>query len=298
MRKQRLAALILLALVACIGCGGGSGSSGGSSASSTARSSAKAVPAAESQPAAAEVAEVQEGWGHLKGKFVYDGSPPTQAPLTITQDQAFCSKHEVVDESIVVNEENGGLTHVAVYLYVRRGDNAPQPHESYAETADARIELDNDKCRFEPHMCLLRTSQTLVIKNSDTVGHNTNIAPASNASFNQTIPAGSEFDHDFTAAERRPAPVACNIHPWMKGWVLPQETPYFAVSGKDGEFEINNLPSGKWTFQVWHEKAGNIDEVSVDGKAAKWSKGRVEITVNADAVTDLGEIKLGPSLFQ
>ena len=84
----------------------------------------------------------------------------------------------------------------------------------------------------------------------------------------------------------------------MAMFLSAQETPYFALSGKDGEFEINNLPSGKWTLQVWHEKAGNVDEVTVDGKASKWSKGRVEVTINADGVTDLGEIKLSPSLFR
>ena len=303
MRKQRLAALVFFSLAACIGCDNGLGSSSSPSTSSRATSSpvassAKEVPAAQLQPAEATVAEVNDGWGHLKGKFIYDGSPPAQSLVAITKDQEFCSGHNVVDESIVVNKENRGLANVVVYLYVRRGQDAPKSHESYAETADARVELDNNKCRFEPHVCLLRTSQTLVIKNSDSVGHNTNITATSNPSFNQTIPTGSELEHHFTAAERRPAAVGCNIHTWMKGWLLPQDTPYFAVSGKDGEFEIHNLPSGKWTFQVWHERAGSVDEVTVDGKTTKWSKGRVEVTINADAVTDLGEIKLSPSLFR
>ena len=303
MRKQRLATLVLFSLVACIGCDSGSGSSSSTSTSSRATSSptpssAQEFPAAQPQPAEETVAEVKEGWGHLKGKFIYDGPPPAQSLVAITKDQKFCGRHNVVDESIVVNKENRGLANVAVYLYVRRGEDAPEPHESYAETADARVELDNNECRFEPHVCLLRTSQTLVIKNSDSVGHNTNIAVTSNPSFNQIIPAGSELERSFTAAERRPAAVGCNIHPWMQGWLLPQNTPYFAVSGKDGEFEINNLPSGKWTFQVWHEKAGNVDEVTVDGKVTKWRKGRVEFTINADTVKDLGEIKLSEALFQ
>lgn len=302
MRIQRLRTLAFVSLAACIGCDAGSGSSNSRSTTSSpateAASNALEELPAEPETAKKEVAEVKEGWGHLKGKFVYDGSPPTQAPLTITKDQDFCGQHNVVDESVVVNKENGGLANVAVYLYVRRGGDSPQSHESYAETADARVELDNDKCRFEPHVCLLRTSQTLVIKNSDTVGHNTNIATQSNPSFNQMIPGSAELEHKLSAVERRPAKVACNIHPWMTGWVLPQETPYFAVSDKDGEFEIINLPSGKWTFQVWHEKARGVDEVTVDGKATKWSKGRVEVTINADGTTDLGEIKVGEALFQ
>ena len=67
----------------------------------------------------------------------------------------------------------GSFANVVVYLYLR-GKTAPV-HESYSETADAKVTLDNDKCRFEPHVCLLRTSQTLVVGNKDDVGHNTKI---------------------------------------------------------------------------------------------------------------------------
>jgi plastocyanin len=298
MRIQRLASLVLLALVALVGCGSSSQSTDSQAPSPPSASSTAAPATAKSPPAEEEVAEVAEGWGHLKGQFIYDGSPPAQSPLTITKDPEFCGQHRIVDESLVVNGENGGLANAVVYLSVRRGQDAPQSHESYAETADARVTLDNDKCRFEPHISLLRTSQTLLIKNSDPVGHNTNIAASSNASFNQTIPSGSEIEHHFDAVERRPAAVSCNIHPWMKGWILPIDTPYFAVSRENGEFEINNLPSGTWTFQVWHEKAGGIGEVTMDGKTTKWSKGRVSLTINADTVTDLGEIKLSEALFQ
>ena len=304
MRKQRLAALVLFSVVVVVGCDSGSGSSNSPSASSRATSSPPLSsakedhPAAESRPSEETVVEANEGWGHLKGKFIYDGSPPVQSPLTITKDAEICGKHDVVDESLVVNKANRGLANVVVYLYVGRGKDAPKSHQSYGETADARVELDNNNCRFEPHVCLLRTSQTLVIKNSDSVGHNTNIAVTSNPSFNQMVPGGSELELTFMSAERRPATVGCNIHPWMQGWLLPQDTPYFAVSGKDGEFEIHHLPSGKWTFQVWHERAGSVDQVTIDGKATKWSRGRVEVTIDADGVTDLGAIELSPSLFR
>lgn len=307
MKVQSLGMLVLVLLAACIGCDTNTRTSSSSRTGSTTiegtKTSSKVTTeskkfTAEAEAAEEEVAAAKEGWGHLKGKFVYDGSAPAQSRLTITKDPDFCGQHNVVDESIVVNKENRGLANVVVYLYVRRGQDAPQSHESYAATADAPVVLDNDKCRFEPHVCVLRTSQTLVIKNTDSVGHNTNMATTSNTSFNQTIPSGSELEHHFTAAERRPATVGCNIHPWMKGWVLPLETPYFAVSTKDGAFEISNLPSGKWTFQVWHEKARAVSEVTIDGKATKWSKGRVEVTINADGTTDLGEIKVSEALFE
>jgi hypothetical protein len=34
------------------------------------------------------------------------------------------------------------------------------------------------------------------------------------------------------------------------------KNPFFAVTGKDGSFDIKNLPAGTYTLQVWHEKLG------------------------------------------
>ncbi len=300
MRFERCKLLLGFIVAGCLGCGGADSGPPTTSSNATpsfAADTTEEIADAEADAATEEVATVKEGWGNLKGKFLYGGSSQSASRLTITKDPEFCGKHDLIDESVVVSSENGGLANVVVFLYVRRGDTPPETHESYADTASSQVVLDNKQCRFEPHICLLRTSQTLLIKNSDPVGHNTNIATNSNPSFNQTIPTGAELEHKLANAERRPAAVGCNIHPWMKGWILPQETPYFAASGSDGGFEINNIPSGKWTFQVWHETAGSVDDVKINGKATNWSKGRVEVTINGDETTDLGEIKLAAGLF-
>ena len=83
----------------------------------------------------------------------------------------------------------------------------------------------------------------------------------------------------------------------MIGWVAVKDDPYFAVSGKDGGFEIQNLPAGSWTFQVWHEKARFVTEVQRNGQPASWSKGRFTIEIAPDGTADLGEIRVAPSLF-
>ena len=60
-------------------------------------------------------------WGNVKGQFLYDGNPPEPAKLRITKDEEECCKHELVDESLVVNGENHGLKNVVIYLYQERG---------------------------------------------------------------------------------------------------------------------------------------------------------------------------------
>ncbi len=235
-------------------------------------------------------------YGDLTATFVFGGNPFVPDPLEITKDKEFCGKFRVVDESLTVNPDNKGIAGVIAWLYLSRTDKAPEPHPSYAETADDKILLDNNQCRFAPHVMTFRTSQTLIIGNSDEVGHNCKIDTFANPPINYTIPAGGKFEHKLNAAERLPARVSCSIHPWMSGWVLVKDNPYMAVSDQDGKLVIKNLPVGKWTFQFWQEKSGYIDEVSIDGKKTAWPRGRLEIDIKA-GTNDLGKLTLEPSIF-
>lgn len=235
-------------------------------------------------------------WGNVSGKIVYEGEAPKPISLNITKDVEVCGKHNLVNESVVVGEGNG-LANVVVYIYVKRNADPPPINDSYKETAAADVILNNLHCRFDPHVTLLQTTQTLIIGNKDPVGHNTKIDCIKNASINPIVAAGSELKHQFTEPESRPVPVSCNIHPWMKGFLLIKDHPYVAVSGQDGTFEIKNVPAGKWTFQFWHEKGNYLDSVTVDGKETTWKKGRVQLDVKAGD-NDMGTIGVAPSALE
>lgn len=241
------------------------------------------------------VADAQD-WGDLRVTFVYGGEPPAPCECKITKDSEFCGKFGVVEEDLVVNAENRGIANVVAYLYLGRGEDAPKAHSSYNETADGEVVLDNNHCRFEPHVAMLRTSQTLVLSNSDDVGHNCKIDSIMNPAINFTIPAKGKINHQFPDVERLPVGVSCSIHPWMSGWLVIKDHPYMAVSDADGKLVIKNLPVGKWTIQFWQEKSGYIDSVTQDGEAVEWSRGRLEVTIGT-GVNDLGTVTLAPSLF-
>lgn len=49
--------------------------------------------------------------------------------------------------------------------------------------------------------------------------------------------------------------VFCNIHPQMSAIIAVLDTPYFAVSDKEGAFKILNVPPGDYQFHVFHERA-------------------------------------------
>lgn len=240
--------------------------------------------------AAAQSADAADAWGTIKGRFVLKGTAPAPAKIKADKDVAVCAKHPLVDESIVVGK-GGELANV--FIYSREKDLAVHP--DYEKSAKDTVELDNKFCRYNPHCAVVRTSQTLMLKNTDAVAHNVKGDPFKNGSFNILIPPNGEVPKNFTLSETLPAAVGCNIHPWMAGFVLIREDPYMAVTGADGTFEIKNVPVGEVEFQLWQEKAGYLDGALVQGKAAK--KGRVKLNVKA-GVLDLGDIVVDAALLK
>ena len=223
-------------------------------------------------------------WGNLKGKFVFDGPAPTPVKLTIDKDIEVCGKHNLATEDLVVGAD-GGLANVIVYLRTK----GAKEHPDFAAGADAKAEFDNKNCRFEPHVMAMRTAQTLMLKNSDPVAHNSNVQQLDGGGINPLIPPSGAAEHKFFNEQPVPVTVSCNIHPWMKGFILPRKSPYFAVSGKDGSFEINDLPTGALEFVAWQEKSGYL---AVPG----WEKGRFTVKI-AEGDNDLGTIKAPAALF-
>ena len=236
-------------------------------------------------------------WGDLKGRFVLDGNLPERPLLTINKDVEFCGKHEPRLEKLVVHQRDQGIANIVVWLDVKAGDKIAI-HESYSKSEKATIRLANKGCRFEPHVTILRTGQTLLIDNPDQVDHNTAAGLDRNSPFNELTPAGkSAQKNKFVQAEKLPAPIQCAIHPWMTGWLVVKDHPYVAVSDEHGHFEIKNLPMGEHTFVAWQELSGYLSDVNRGGAAETWKKGKVTVKVSTDGA-DLGEIKILPMVFE
>jgi hypothetical protein len=204
-----------------------------------------------------------------------------------------CCKVKHKDESLVVSPD-GGIANVVVYLKtdLKKAKLAVSPE--YDATADDQVILDNHTCQFQPHVLVMRTSQTLLVKNTDTCSHNTNISPLGGGGINPLIAAGSDVQHKFNRQQNLPIPVACNIHPWMKAYILPRDNPYAVVSAEDGSFEMKNVPAGtELEFQVWQEKSGYV--TGEIGKL-KLDKGKFNYKLKPGD-NDLGTIKLKPAIF-
>lgn len=238
----------------------------------------------------------------FKGQFVYDGTPPAMKELGATaKDKADCGDPnlKVMDETFVINPTNKGFGNIIVYLSPV-GTKKPPVDPANAKLKEAEILFDNKLLRFEPHVLVVQTGQKVAIGNSDKISHNTKIdfsGLTANKASNDSLPAGGKITKTYEADEKVPAPVACNIHPYMKAYLLVRDNPYFAVSDKDGNFEIKNVPDGEWQFTVWQEKSGYVTKVKVGGKAATWAKGKLTQKFAGKEV-DLGKILVSEENFK
>jgi hypothetical protein len=235
-------------------------------------------------------------WGNLKARLVYDGDPPARKPVKITADRAFCGKQRILLEDLVVHPASRGVASIIVWLHLSRGDPRPPVHESYLKTQKAEVTLDASRCRFDPHVCLLRTTQTLLIRNRNPIGDSAKIDTVDNPGINIMLAVGEQQRCRFSVSEHMPVHVSCSVHPWESGWLLVKNHPYMAASDQNGQFEIENLPVGTWTFQFWHEKAGYVTEVGLAGKRTTWPRGRIRLNIKPGD-NDVGDVVLRPALF-
>ena len=214
-------------------------------------------------------------WGDLKITFKADKPVPRKEADGVAA--ANCGVAKVLLEDVVVNPKNLGLANVVVFL----NEDSPKVHDDYKKAAQQKVTLDNVDCRFEPHVTALWTKQTLVIGNKDKIGHNSKVDAFDNTAINPLIPPGGTHTASFPNSELVPMAVTCNIHRWMKGYIVVKDHPYVAVSDENGVVVLKNLPAGKLDFRVWHE-TGYI-KAEIDGKMTK--KGRFSLTIPSKELT-------------
>jgi hypothetical protein len=231
-----------------------------------------------------------QGGGTIKGQIVWDGPMPKRAEINVNQDKAHClSKGKLYSDKIIVNPKNKGVKWVVVYLVDATDAKKKLPVPAALQKVSGKVELDQPCCMFEPHIAVVRVGQSLVLKNSSPVAHNTNVqsgAPGTGPNLNPIIPPGKSVEVEANKFVPRflPIPVSCSIHNWMKCHVCVFDHPFYAVTDKDGKFEIKNVPLGKYRLIGWQEEVG-----WADGKSPLKGGGKM---INVVAQTNVGKIKI------
>jgi plastocyanin len=195
----------------------------------------------------------------VDGTVTFDGTAPKGSKIDMSQDPGCKGPNEA--ENIVV--DNGKLANVFVYVKDGLGNRT-------FDTPATPIVLEQKGCRYHPHVLGVMAGQTVDIKNSDPTTHNIHPTPKDNREWNESQPPSSADIQKTFAREEIMLPVKCNQHPWMKMYINVVKTPFYAVTDKDGKYEIKGLPPGDYTLAFVQEKLGEQDQkVTVAAKETK-----------------------------
>jgi plastocyanin len=236
---------------------------------------------------AAASSGAEQQWGAITGRFVVKGEIPPSPTIDPGTDQV-CCQAKPQDESLVVGEE-GALANVVVYLQPPRRDPVAI-HPDLAEQAKSELTITNKGCAFAPRVLLVQPGQPMTIANDDPTNHNVR-AELGAESFNVLLKEKATNVVTLKKAQRLPMPISCNIHPFMRAWILVRDDPYMAVSDATGKFLIEKLPAGKHEFQLWHERAGYLAKAAYDGDTAD-RRGKITVEIPPNETVDLGTITL------
>jgi plastocyanin len=143
---------------------------------------------------------------------------------------------------------------IAVYIDTIPGKTFPPPAQPAV--------MDQVHLAFSPHVLVVLKGTTVEFKNEDAVGHNV-YWPAINhnrklAHNMGTWPQG--ISKPFTFNDLGDVPLLCNVHPEMSGYIIVVPTPYFALTDKEGDYTIKNVPAGQYTLKTWSEQAKPVTQ--------------------------------------
>jgi len=250
--SKQLATLVPLMLA--LACGGGEDTNTGTNTDSGTGSSSSSSKTAW---------DASKGTATITGTVSFVGETPRARPTKITE--AHCAAHygdgQAPDETILV--KNGKLQNVVIWI--RKG------LENWKfETPKTSAHLDQDYCRYVPHVQAIQVGQKLEVHNSDPVMHNVHVVSKRNKSENFSQSTKGETKNRVYKKREVAIMFKCDVHGWMKAWVAVLDNPFFQVTGEDGKFTLAGLPAGTYELEAWHEEFGTQKQtVTVGDKDTK-----------------------------
>ena len=193
--------------------------------------------------------------GTIKGSVRYGGAAVERKKIAVTIDQYLCGKEKVAGDLLL--SPNNGIQNVVVSLQ-------GLPAGAKWPANPTPVKMDQSKCEFIPRVVIVPVGGNVEFLNSDRLMHNVRSGGKENPPFNRAQPHARTIAIGFKHPEVMR--VDCDLHSWMRGWVVVAEHPFYTVTNDAGEFVLENVPTGKYTLQVWQESLGTMtQEVTVSG---------------------------------
>lgn len=189
--------------------------------------------------------------GSLAGRVSLSGPAPKLPTLPVTRDAKECGISKP-DQTLQASPA-GGVKDAVVWFA-----DVPEAGEARKE----KVKLDQKACEFVPHVVAAPLGSTLEVVNSDPVLHNARAQEGSTRLFNYAMPIKG-YVIPTRLKKEGTFRLSCDVHPWMRGWLLVLPTRAFAVTAEDGSYRVDGVPAGRHKLKIWHERLGER-EAEVD----------------------------------
>jgi plastocyanin len=137
---------------------------------------------------------------------------------------------------------------IAVYVDAISGKTFTPPAEHAI--------MDQKDLKFVPHVLVVLKGTTVDFVNSDSTLHNVFWPElGGNRKLARNLGTWPKGQHkSFTFDNLGAAPLLCNVHQEMSGYVVVVPTPYFDVTNAQGDYLIKDVPAGHYTLKTWSEE--------------------------------------------
>lgn len=186
------------------------------------------------------------GAGEIRGWVRLAGPVPQEEFQPVFKHREFCGER-IPSERVRIGTDRG----VADVLITLEGASVPRG-ASAARTAV----LDNRGCRFVPRVQVVPPGTRLEVRNSDPILHTVHAYLDTETLFHLALPV---FRQRVWATLNRPGLVRidCDVgHTWMRAYILVRADGLAAVTGPDGGFRLESVPTGSFRLRTWHETLG------------------------------------------
>ena len=130
----------------------------------------------------------------------------------------------------------------------------------------ATVEMNQRGLQFMPHVLPIMVGTTVKFLNGDATDHNV-FSPDYEKYDLGTWPKGQTKEYTFAECAKPPCVYTqlCKLHAEMNAYIAVLQNPYFAVTDKQGHYEITNVPPGSYTLTAWY--AGRSKRYTAPPKA-------------------------------
>jgi len=199
----------------------------------------------------------------ISGKVTLAGTPPAEIVIKPLMDDPNCGRlltnGPVTTRNYLVSPDNGLAN---TFVYVKAGlegkkfeiPNVPEP-------------VLNFGCLPEPYVLGVMVNQKIRIRTADAPDNLHSLSSNSPNAFNYALMSKGDSRELSFGVPELPVTLKCDVRNWAYSYIGVFDHPFFAVTDKDGSFQISGVPPGKYILEAFHRRAGKVSR---------------EITVGAD----------------